>query len=206
MPRSLTETEIAAFRKKICDTAARLFAENGIAGVTMRELATALKVSAMTPYRYFRDKNALLAELRAQAFNHFSDEVERTSQQGDLVDQMLAKRDAYIRFALSNPDSYRLMFDFTQPDMNDYPPLRNALARANAIMASHIERMVMEGLLHGDASIISRSLWSLLHGIVCLDLAGKWSPETTAEQLADQGFQALLRGYGLDLSGYFQTY
>lgn len=206
MPRSLTETEIAEFRKKICDTATRLFAENGVTGVTMRELAKALKVSAMTPYRYFQDKNELLAELRAQAFNRFAAEAECTSTQGDLVHQFLLKRDVYIRFALSDPNSYRLMFDFTQPDMSNYPPLRTALARANATMASHIEKMVEAGLLQGDPGLISRTLWSLLHGIVSLGLAGKWSAEMPTEMLVDAGCNALMRGYGLDLSGHFQTY
>ena len=46
--------------------AERLFAEHGVEAVTMRQLAAALGVSPMTPYRYFKDKDAILAAVRAR--------------------------------------------------------------------------------------------------------------------------------------------
>ena len=60
MARGLTDTDVANFRERLCETAARLFVERGPGSFNMRELASRLGVSAMTPYRYFKDKTEIL--------------------------------------------------------------------------------------------------------------------------------------------------
>jgi AcrR family transcriptional regulator len=47
-------------REQIVSVAARLLEQDGLSGLSMRRLAEQLEVSAMTPYRYFRDKDELL--------------------------------------------------------------------------------------------------------------------------------------------------
>ena len=42
----------------------------------MRQLAAELGVSPMTPYRYFADKDAILAAVRARAFNRHAEALE----------------------------------------------------------------------------------------------------------------------------------
>ncbi|HXQ45281.1 MAG TPA: helix-turn-helix domain-containing protein, partial [Caulobacteraceae bacterium] len=68
MPRSLSPSEIEGFRSRLIAVAERLFAEHGPAAVSMRQLAEALHVSVMTPYRYFKDKDDILAAVRANGF------------------------------------------------------------------------------------------------------------------------------------------
>ncbi|MGB8601259.1 MAG: TetR/AcrR family transcriptional regulator [Rhizomicrobium sp.] len=198
MPRSLSEKEVTDFRTRICDTASRLFAEKGAAGITMRELAAALKVSAMTPYRYFHDKDEILAELRAQAFERFITAINQArSDSNDLLQNAFAMRDAYVRFALADPGSYRLMFDLTQPEIEKYPALQSAITQANIVLSGHIHDLVNAGYLKGDPEIIGRTLWALTHGIVCLELAGKLAPEMPVERLVQEASDALCRGFGL---------
>lgn len=47
-------------REQVVAAAARLLEQDGLSGLSMRRLAEELGVSAMTPYRYFRDKEELL--------------------------------------------------------------------------------------------------------------------------------------------------
>ena len=42
----------------------------------MRQLAAELGVSPMTPYRYFEDKDDILAAVRANGFNRFAEALE----------------------------------------------------------------------------------------------------------------------------------
>ena len=76
MPKPLSTAEIADFRERLCDAAERLFAEHGAEAVTIRQLAAAVGVSSMTPYRYFKDKDAILAAVRARAFDRHAEALE----------------------------------------------------------------------------------------------------------------------------------
>jgi len=76
MPRVLSESDVADFRERLCEVAEKLFAEKGPDAVTMRQLAAELGVSPMTPYRYFADKEDILAAVRTNGFNRFAEALE----------------------------------------------------------------------------------------------------------------------------------
>jgi AcrR family transcriptional regulator len=178
MPRLLSDSDVNGFRDRACAVAARLFAAKGPQGVTMRELASTLGVSPMTPYRYFRDKDDILAAVRARAFDRFAEALEMAyAGPGTTVERSRAKRNAYVRFALEEPETYRLMFDLSQPTEDEYPGLVRAMARARATMTSHVRDLVAEGTLSGDPELIGHVFWAALHGAVTLHLAGKLSPQ-----------------------------
>tara|TARA_R100001463_G_scaffold31269_3_gene70715 strand:- start:507 stop:1124 length:618 start_codon:yes stop_codon:yes gene_type:complete len=167
-----TDEEIAAFRDKVCDVATRLFIERGPQNVTMRQIASTLGVSPMTPYRYFQDKDEILATVRAEAFHRFSANLEKAVQQApDARAKARAVGDAYVAFAKTYPAAYQLIFSFTQPDEERYPELRQANLRAQETMVAYVREMIDAGLLEGDAQLIGYMFWATLHGIVVLELA-----------------------------------
>ncbi len=195
MPRVLSPEDVEDFRRRLCVAAEALFAERGAEAVTMRELAQALGVSAMTPYRYFKDKDAILAAVRAAAFNRFAAALEAAGAgSGDALAHSRAAGEAYIEFALSEPQAYRLMFDLNQPTESDYPELQAALTRARRTMTTHVEALIAEGLLTGDAEMIGHMFWASLHGVLMLRLSDKLSPGVDAAQLQAQLIGALTRG------------
>lgn len=195
MPRVLSETDVADFRERLCEAAERLFAEHGPDGVTMRQLASELGVSPMTPYRYFKDKDAILAAVRANGFNRFADALEAAYDgESDPVQRSRVVGDAYVAFALGEPAAYKLMFDLMQPHEADYPELVAAEARALATQTRHVQGMVDAGVLHGDVKMLAHMFWSILHGTLVLQLAGKLAPEINPSELRTQLFRALGRG------------
>src|SRR5678815_5993328 len=104
MPRVLSETDVADFRDRLCEAAERLFAEHGPDGVTMRQLAAELGVSPMTPYRYFEDKDDILAAVRTSGFTRFAQALETARASGtDANSRGEAVGEAYVRFALEHP-------------------------------------------------------------------------------------------------------
>ena len=119
MPRAaLRPDDIAAFRRRLADAATRLFAEHGYDGVTMRAVAAAVGVSAMTPYRYVAGKEELFALVRADAFRRFAERLEAALARGggDPLARLRRLKRAYVRFAIDAPDAYRIMFELRQPD------------------------------------------------------------------------------------------
>ena len=177
MPRVLSESDVADFRERLCEAAERLFAERGPDAVTMRQLAAELGVSPMTPYRYFEDKDDILAAVRANGFNRFAEalEIARNGASGARAIGE-AVGEAYVDFALSNPHAYKLMFDFNQPHVEKYPELVTAGARAQKTMTGYVVDALKEGLMEGDPQQIGLMLWATVHGTVILELAGMLPP------------------------------
>src|SRR5215813_7999999 len=104
MPRVLSDTDVADFRERLCEAAERLFAEKGPEAVTMRQLAAELGVSPMTPYRYFQDKDDILAAVRANGFNRFADALEAAREKATGARAKgAAVGEAYVNFAFEHP-------------------------------------------------------------------------------------------------------
>ena len=197
MPRVLTDEAVGEFREKLVDAAERLFGQHGLEAVTMRQLAAELGVSPMTPYRYFADKEAILAAVRARAFNRHAEALERALQQGATpLERANSVGQAYLRFALAHPEAYKLMFEVKQANEAAHPELVEAGARSRATMTAHLKAMIEGGVVKGDPDLIGHMFWSALHGAIQLQLAGMLSPPFDAERLAG----ALMRTLWLGLN------
>jgi len=194
MPRVLSEADVADFRERLCEAAERLFAEQGPDAVTMRQLAAELGVSPMTPYRYFRDKEDILAAVRANGFNRFAETLETARATGKGARAKgAAVGDAYVDFAFEHPHTYKLMFDLNQPHETDYPDLVAAGKRARETLSAYVKDLVAEGVLAGDPEQIGTMFWAAAHGAVVLELAGKL-PAGAARALHHQMSSALAKG------------
>ncbi|MEJ0024273.1 MAG: TetR/AcrR family transcriptional regulator [Alphaproteobacteria bacterium] len=197
MPRTLTDDDVAEFRRRLCNAAARLFVERGPDAVTMRSLAHELGCSAMTPYRYFKDKDAILAAVRARGFDEFADAMEQAGAAvKDAAARALAIGAAYVRFATERPHVYRMMFDKPFLGEGDADPdLVRAGDRARAQMKGYVRSLVSDGVVEGDPILIGNLLWGGVHGIVMLSLCGMLSRHLTAEGVSKELFQSVVDRY-----------
>jgi AcrR family transcriptional regulator len=196
MPRNLSAAQVDAFRARLCAVAQKRFAKQGVDGVTMRQLADALGCSPMTPYRYFRDKDEILAAVRTAAFDRFADALEeaRRRARGDLRAGGQAVGEAYVRFALDDPDAYRLMFDLSQPHPDRYPELVRASARARQLMSAGLDALAEAGVFAGDAQLLGYVFWATLHGLVVLHLAGKLPEKPDFRTIQREAMRLLVAG------------
>ncbi|MGI9168773.1 MAG: TetR/AcrR family transcriptional regulator [Caulobacteraceae bacterium] len=195
MPKNLSERDLAGFRERLCDAAERLFAEHGAEAVTIRQLAGAIGVSPMTPYRYFKDKDAILAGVRARAFERHAEALERAYDEarGELIERAAAVGAAYVRFALDNPEAYKLMFDVRQASEADYPHLVRAGERSRATMTRHLRDLAAAGQLKGNPDLVGHMYWAALHGPLMLQLCGMLPPAFDALTLIDALMAALVK-------------
>jgi AcrR family transcriptional regulator len=196
MPRILSQSDVADFRERLCIAATRMFDARGPEGFTMRELAAELGVSAMTPYRYFKDKEDILAAVRARAFNRFAEALESAFQsEGNALKRAEAVYKAYVHFAFGEPAAYKLMFDLAQPDESQYPELVKANTRARATMTDYVKLLVDEGHFEGDPDLIGHVFLATLHGAIVLKLAGKLGTDYTFERISEESFRVLFSAY-----------
>lgn len=195
MPRTLSESDIDAFRARLCRAAEKRFARHGVEGVTLRQLARDLGCSAMTPYRYFRDKDEIVAAVRTAALNRFAEALEMAAKtKGNARQRGRAVGEAYIRFALEHPDSYRLMFDPMQPDPARFPELARAQARSRRTMSAYVEDLVAEGELEGNPETLGHIFWATVHGLLSLKLAGRLGETVAFDDLYRTAMRLLAKG------------
>ena len=216
MPKTLSPADIEAFRARLCNLAEGLFAAHGPDGVTMRQLADAMGVSSMTTYRFFEDKDAILAAVRTAAFNRFAAAMEAEmaraiaaagstdaeakpaislTQRGALAAD--GAGNAYLDFALSNRAAYRMMFDVDQPTAEKYPALVAAMDRARATMGDGLRLLSEQGRFRGDVEQTAHIFWSAMHGPVMLELAGLLQPPLDARAIAGPMLKMLAEKMGV---------
>jgi AcrR family transcriptional regulator len=192
VPRAaLAADDIAAFRRRAAAAAMHLFAEQGYDAVTMRAVAAALGVSAMTPYRYLAGMDELFALVRAEAFRRFADRLEAAlARKGDPVARLHRLKRAYIAFALDEPDAYRIMFEVRSPAAAAEPPeVARESRRAFGCLYRTVADAVAAGNLVGDPLTLAHLAWASVHGLVSLHLAGRLGNGRTIAALAAIDFE-----------------
>ena len=191
----LTDNEVAEFRAGVCRVAEVLFARHGVEGVTMRQIAAELDCSPTTAYRYFKNKEEILAAVRAAAFNRFCEVIEEATRSSpDLRQSARNVGQAYLGFALESPDAYRMMFDISQAAVTGNAGLTEALARARRSMVAYVAPLIDKGILRGEAHSLGQMLWASAHGLVMLRLSGIVGDDTELRQLHERTMSALVRG------------
>ena len=195
MPRTLSVEDITEFREHLCAAACQLFAQRGTDGVTMRALAEIMGISPMKPYHYFRDKEEILAAAMERAFNRFVAALEEADKiEGSARERAVAKRQAYVRFALAEPDCYRIMFELPHPDLDKYPGLQAAMDRSRATMRRSLDALVAEGVIDGDPKMLGYVFWCAMHGAVSVYLAGKLDSRQQLDAILDIAMTGLAAG------------
>ncbi|MGJ7524815.1 TetR/AcrR family transcriptional regulator [Variovorax sp. GB1P17] len=179
MPTPLSDAEIQEFRNRLCAEAERQFLGSGVAAVTMRSLAAGMGCSATTPYRYFKNKNEILATVRVAILDRFCDRLEAT-RKDDGLDWTKAHLKAFVDFAFEEPESYRLIFDLYQSDENEYPEFVRANERARKVGYGYVQKLVEDGYQEGDPEQLAFMFFAQLHGFIVLRMTGR--PPSTREQ------------------------
>ncbi|MEI7447969.1 MAG: TetR/AcrR family transcriptional regulator, partial [Burkholderiales bacterium] len=169
-PKAATAADAPDLRHRILDAADALLREEGLAGLSMREVARRAGVTHQAPYHHFADREAILAELVASGFAMLAERLARANDGAANHDARRVLIDAgraYVGFALEQPGRFRIMFRPELCDPSRYPAAAQAGDRA------HAELMRMVTLVHGAPDEALATLhWSQVHGLASLLLDG----------------------------------
>jgi len=171
-------------RRALLQASIRLIAETGPAAFTLREVARMAGVSHNAPYRHFRDKETLLAEVAAEGFTQLARSLQQhADRRRGAVQRFRAAGEGYVEFALRWPQHFTVMFD-TPPPRENHPIYAAAAAQAFGALLGYIVECQQEGALPaGDARRFALVAWSLVHGIAKLAVAGRLAMASKAEVL-----------------------
>jgi AcrR family transcriptional regulator len=191
-------------REVLLDAAMALIAERGTAGFTFAEVARAAGVSPAAPYRHFRDRNALVAEVARQGFERFTADLER-AWAGGRPDPVAALENcgrAYLAFARREPAAYAAMFE-TGFALEEDAVLLAASERAFAVLRRAADTLcaLHRGPARPPGLMVALHIWAMAHGIASLfvgrlDTARRKLP-MTPEALLEAGVLIYLQSLGI---------
>ncbi len=162
-------------RRALISAAREVLREGGTGKLSLRAAARRAGVSHASAYYHFEDKTSLIAAVAIQAFEELGEATEAVYEQGGLstLERLKAVASAYVRFALSNPQEFRVMF---------LPELRSDAVRTEVEQAGRAgyERTVRlvamlqaEGrIAEGNPEEVAISAWALMHGLATLMIDG----------------------------------
>jgi AcrR family transcriptional regulator len=190
-------------REALIDAALNLIAQKGPAGFTFADAARSAGVSSAAPYRHFRDREALIADVARRGYELFESHLERAWNDGrpEPFKAFENVGRAYLSFARNEPAYYSAMFE-AGVALDSDAGLRQASERAFAVLRRASETLSgnAPAAARPPALMMSLHIWALSHGVASLFAradAGRRSLPMTPEDLLEAAVLVYLRGLGL---------
>jgi AcrR family transcriptional regulator len=166
--------------------------------VSIRAVADAVGVTSPSIYLHFADKNDLLGAVVVDTFQELDDAMlAEAATATSPLGRLRACGLAYVRFAVSHPEHYRLaaMDPCPKPNIEVDEVLRSAAFE-------HFQEMVVEciaaGIFVGDDPLpITFDLWTAAHGVASLVIAKPYLPWGNLDEFADRVLCSAAAGHAL---------
>jgi AcrR family transcriptional regulator len=162
-------------REALIKAALDLITEKGLAGFTIAEAARAAGVSAAAPYRHYRDRDALMADVAVRGFDALEKSLKSAWSGGKPtpVKALENAAHAYLAFARREPAQFAAMFE-AGLSFEIYPQLRDAGERAFAVVreACAAVASAMPDGQRPPVAMMALHVWSQTHGVAALFARG----------------------------------
>lgn len=167
------EREKEEMRRRILESAKKLFLDLGYEKTSIRGIAEDIEYSPATIYLYFKDKNELLFALHQEAFVEFAKTFEAVAPIADPFERLIMLGREYLAFAFANPELYELMFLLTAP--METLEIREDVWEDGKGVYMALEALIAQCQAAGhfkgaDVSELSMMIWATVHGLVTIYL------------------------------------
>jgi len=190
-------------REALIKAALDLISQKGPAGFTFAEAARAAGVSPAAPYRHFRDRDALMADIAARGFELFSARLDAAWDEGrpDLARAFNRLGRAYLAFARDQPAFFAAMFEAGLKPAA-HAQLGLAGDRALGVLRTACEAITsrMPEGHRPPALMMALHVWALSHGIAALFSRGDGARRAIPmepEELLEAAVLIYLQGLGI---------
>ena len=136
----------------------------------MRNLADRLHIKAPSLYKHVEGRDQIIAELQAYGIQQFGQAIASAKK------SKRAKALAYRRWALENPHLYEVTLRT--------PLLRDRLPSG---LEEGVTKMIIE--ITGKDHEHARAVWALMHGLVDLEIAGRFPENADLDKTWSRAIQ-----------------
>ncbi len=173
-----------------------LLAETGDEdAVSLRAVAQRAGVSVPSIYLHFTDKKALIDAVCGEVFEALHVRLRAAGERAaDPFRALRAQGNAYVHFALENPEHYRIVM------MKEHEPAPEAVdavvaTAAFGLLVDTVRACVAAGIYEGQEIELALDLWAAVHGVAALLVAKPYFPWPDRDAFIDR--TVCMAGLGL---------
>jgi AcrR family transcriptional regulator len=185
-----TAPEETDVRTRLVAAAAKLLAEGGPDGVSVRRVAAEIGTSTMAVYTHFGGKPELLRAVSVEGFRNLARRLAEVEPTDDPVADLGAMGRAYRRSALDDPHLFTAMFGRNVAEVMATDEERVEALATFITLVDTVQRAIDAGRFAPGpaADQVALELWSGIHGLCCIELgAGLADPDQAPRTLAALG-------------------
>jgi AcrR family transcriptional regulator len=185
-------------RDQILDATRDLLVEEGLQGITMREVAVRVGISPTAIYRHYADKNALLEAAVLEGRRCLVRYFQRALVGKTPRERLHLTGKNYLRFALAHPKEYQVLFMAWDQLPLDLPEAGRHTPTFRFLL-DRVEDCVHARLLPAKTDVLDVAMlcWSVCHGLASLYLSGgekNRMSQSQFQRLADHVMELTLDG------------
>ena len=168
-------------RRALLRETVRIIHKDGIRALTLRLVGDRLGVSRSALYRHFADKSALLTAVATEGFRMLrvqtTEAWERHGKGPAAFNEMGL---AYVRFAVTNPSHYRVMFGGFVRAAQDADLSREGSGAFQVLVDALVALQASGAVRRDDPRRLAQFVWATVHGIAMLAIDGLLERQQTA--------------------------
>ena len=156
-------------KEELISSACTMCEATGHDHMSLRSIAKEANVSQTAPYRHFKTKESLLAEVSKRGFEELTDKMKLAISKENIKsakDRFLEMGLAYLEFGLEKRKTYDLMHS-PIIDKVEFPELLNAAQGAFDELVQILTEL-FPGISEDDLGKKCIKFWAMMHGLVGL--------------------------------------
>ena len=161
----------------------------------MRAVAQLVGVTAPSIYMHFKDKDELLDAVCAEHSPPWAGPWRRKRRRTtDPLERLLAQGRAYVRFALAQPEHYRLSTMISRKPGSVDEMIQDTCFQQ---LLATVEKCTEAGIFPespGSTVDVGFRLWAAVHGVASLLVTKPWLPWGDVDDLVEQVLRAAVIG------------
>ena len=171
-------------RELILQAATDIVVENGLEGLSARELAKRIGYSPGTLYNVFDNLDDLLLTIEARLLDDLAERLAQAPMTGTPQERAQRLSEAYYAFTQQSPNLWNLLLQHRLPSEQNVPEwYQTKIERLLASLQSALDPLL------GNADARSkqratRTFWAALHGVTSLSTANKLPLASAQERSA----------------------
>ncbi len=148
--------------------ALKLLEQRDLEQLSLREVARNAGVSATAVYRHFPGKETLLKALAEHGLAMLAEQQQWAAAKARGASAFAQTGRAYVRFALANPNLFRLIFIHTPGRLR--PDVQSPQGSPARLLRSHVASALGPRASQDQVFVAALRAWSLVHGLSMLIL------------------------------------